>query len=109
MYNNDKIIEKRMKEKQNRIDKAIAMKEKQIAYFNSLNAAIARCPDGTLEEIIEWRDLFLKEWREWYLKETTPQPVDFDEAQEKWDEHKQKLYNKESEDDENRKIQAGLN
>ncbi|OGT23780.1 MAG: hypothetical protein A2W47_04330 [Gammaproteobacteria bacterium RIFCSPHIGHO2_12_38_15] len=70
------IIEKRIKEKQKRIDAAIASREKSIAYFNSLNAAIsllaATIKEGTILDpkafIQEWRDTFYQLWQEWYLE-----------------------------------------
>ena len=68
-----------MKEKQARIDKAIAMKEKSIAYFNSVNAAIsllAQNIEGKIEaeemkkSLVYWRDWFFSQWRAWYMEET---------------------------------------
>jgi len=66
--------------KQKKIDARCNLKDKQIAYFNSLNAAISRCPTGTLDEIIKWRDNFLQEWEKWYVNETTPKPIDMEKA-----------------------------
>ena len=72
-------------EKQERIDKAINSREKSIAYFNSVNAAIElvktrygmKISDNKTEElekfIITWRDWFYSQWQEWYLS-TLPQP-----------------------------------
>jgi hypothetical protein len=62
-----KTIEQMYNEKQKRIDRAINAKEKSIAYMNSVNAAIARCPEGSLEEILEWRDKFYSAWQDWYM------------------------------------------
>lgn len=61
-----KSVSQMFEEKQERITSRIAIKDRSIAYFNSLNAAISRCPTGTLEEIIKWRDDFYKEWETWY-------------------------------------------
>jgi len=67
-----------MREKQARIDKAIDRKEKQIAYFNSLNAAIqvatARLKknadsDTWFGEIMSWREQFYMAWENWYKEE----------------------------------------
>jgi hypothetical protein len=51
-----------------RIDKSIENKNKQIAYFNSVNSAIARNPEGSLKEILKWRDDFIDAWRAWSLE-----------------------------------------
>ena len=61
------VIGQRMEEKQGRIDKAIENKNKQIAYFNSVNSAIARNPEGSLKDILKWRDDFIDAWRAWSL------------------------------------------
>ena len=65
-------------------------KSKDIAYFNSLNAAIQVVnpyfervvEEGDIDEakkirgyIIHWRDFFFKEWHKWWLKEN-PKPDD---------------------------------
>jgi len=66
-----------MIEKQERIDKAINQREKSIAYFNSVNAAIEmyRMINTDIEAIdedqhkviVKWRDWFYSQWQEWYL------------------------------------------
>jgi len=85
--NKDKIIEQRIKDKQKRIDKAIDRRDKSIAYFNSINAAInlygnfdqlakTNLTKKNIQEvIIEWRDWFYQEWLDWYEKENTIQPI----------------------------------
>ena len=97
-----------MKEKQARIDKAIAMKEKSIAYFNSVNAAIsllAQNIEGKIEaeemkkSLVYWRDWFFSQWRAWYMEETTPKPLTMEQI-EKANENWQKKYNQESQLDE---------
>jgi len=71
-------------EKQKRIEIRCNLKDKQIAYFNSLNAAIALLGISQAKDkkafIKKWRDWFLEEWAEWYAKETTPQPVSQEDA-----------------------------
>ena len=70
-----KSIEQFVVEKQKRIDKAIASKEKSIAYMNSVNSAIALIKDNYKNldeadmkaEIVKWRDYFYQLWQEWYL------------------------------------------
>ena len=62
-------------DKQRKIDKRCNIKDKQIAYFNSVNASIELLKDKALEkEVMEkelryWRNWFLKEWKQWYLDE----------------------------------------
>ena len=75
MYRNkDKIIEKRMREKQKRIDKRISIKDRNIAYFNSLNSAIAFCQaflkpeEVDFAKILQVREQFYGEWEAWYEK-----------------------------------------
>ena len=55
-------------------------KDKSIAYFNSLNAAVQMVKDLTIKKseekaIIKWRDWFIERWQEWYF-ENMPTPVD---------------------------------
>ena len=46
------------------------VKDKQIAYFNSVNAAVELVKGkASKEEIREWRDWFYEEWQKFYLKE----------------------------------------
>jgi len=84
MENSNEIIEKRIKEKQARIDKAINIREKSIAYFNSVNSAIelakfnAKKTDGNekiQQKLLEWRDWFYQQWQEWYLDEVIPEKL----------------------------------
>ena len=77
--NMGKSIEQMHIEKQKGIKDAISRKEKSIAYFNSVNAAIQLiCEYGQVppetsrddyfqEEIPKWRDWFYEEWCNWYL------------------------------------------
>ena len=58
--------EKIRQEKQDRIDKAIGNRDKSIAYFNSLNAAIQITQKK--DEIVEWRNWFYQQWKVWHLK-----------------------------------------
>ncbi len=77
-----KSIEQFIKEKNERIDKLIEKKEKSIAYFNSVNAAVALLGSkATKKKIIEWRDFFYTEWRRWYLDNIIPQPKPLTETQ----------------------------
>jgi hypothetical protein len=63
----DKNIKEAMDIKQKRIENAIDRKERGIAYFNSLNSAIAYCKQGTsIEEVLKIRDRFYQEWKNWY-------------------------------------------
>ena len=67
----DKIIEKRIREKQKRIDKRISIKDRNIAYFNSLNSAISflQATKGDkfdFSELLKVRDQFYAEWEIWY-------------------------------------------
>ena len=84
MENSNEIIGKRIKEKQARIDKAINIREKSIAYFNSVNSAIelakfnAKKTDGNekiQQKLLEWRDWFYQQWQEWYLDEVIPEKL----------------------------------
>jgi len=84
MENSNEIIGKRIKEKQARIDKAINIREKSIAYFNSVNSAIelakfkAKKTDGNekiQQKLLEWRDWFYQQWQEWYLDEVMPEKL----------------------------------
>ena len=97
-----KTIEQMYNEKQQRIDKAIDMKNRSIAYFNSVNAAISVVGiekglweqsegEQKRESLIKWRDWFYNEWKEWFLKETTPQPVDLDKAEKQGEEFKKNV------------------
>ena len=71
----DKIIEQRMEKKQERINRAIANKEKSIAYFNSVNSAISLLGGkANKKSIIKWRDWFYKIWQEWYLENMEIEP-----------------------------------
>jgi len=61
------------KQKQQRIDRAINMREKQIAYFNSVNSAIAKQKEGwDWDTFIIDRDKFIELWQEWYLENVEP-------------------------------------
>lgn len=64
-------IEKAVELKNQRIKKAISHRDKQIAYFNSVNAAIQLCSTikNTINQsdIIKWRDWFFEQWQEWYV------------------------------------------
>jgi len=84
MENSNEIIGKRIKEKQARIDKAINIREKSIAYFNSVNSALelakfkAKKKDGNekiQQKLLEWRDWFYQQWQEWYLDEVMPEKL----------------------------------
>ena len=84
MENSNEIIGKRIKEKQARIDKAINIREKSIAYFNSVNSAIelakfkAKKTDGNekiQQKLLEWRNWFYQQWQEWYLDEVIPEKL----------------------------------
>ena len=84
MENSNEIIEKRIKEKQARIDKAINIREKSIAYFNSVNSALelakfkAKKTDGNekiQQKLLEWRNWFYQQWQEWYLDEVIPEKL----------------------------------
>ncbi len=71
-------IKEAMDLKQSRIDKAIDKKEKQIAYFNSLNAAIAhwsKFPDAKVDDILLLRDKFYAEWKNWYAQNILDEQV----------------------------------
>ena len=67
--------------KHERIKKAINHRDKQIAYFNSVNSAISLlngAPDtskarvGGVEPLQEkirfWREWFYQEWQNWYIE-----------------------------------------
>lgn len=57
------------KQKQQRIDRAINMREKQIAYFNSVNSAIAKQKEGWDWDMFKNdRDKFIGLWQEFYLE-----------------------------------------
>jgi len=112
--NQDQIIEKRIKDKDDRIDRVIAIKEKSIAYFNSVNSAIAFV-DALLhekndietiqQEIRRWRNWFYEEWQNWYQIQTKPRTIT-DEGITWANEEFQKKYNQNSQlDDINREIE----
>jgi len=55
-------------EKQKNIERSLSQTQKSIAYFNSLNSAIALLGNkATKKNLIKWRDWFYQIWREWYL------------------------------------------
>jgi len=60
-------------EKRREIEKRVNIKDQNIAFFNSLNSAIALIKDKNLDKnemkkmIVEWRDWFMDEWRAFYL------------------------------------------
>lgn len=65
--------------KQKNIRDRCNLKDKQIAYFNSVNAAISLLGEkATKEKIIEWRSWFYCQWEIWYEK-TNPAPLSFEE------------------------------
>ena len=95
------LIEKRTEEKNVRIDKAIENKNKQIAYFNSVNSAIARNPEGSLKDILKWRDDFIDAWRAWSLDNMV------EDGTGAWSSKKQEVYNDNSKvDDINQDLQV---
>jgi len=63
---------------------------KQIAFFNSVNAAIQMVNSGkAIKEgkeqkwtkmLEDWRDWFYGRWFKWYEKETTIQPISFEQG-----------------------------
>lgn len=56
------------KERQKKIEARCNLKDKQIAYFNSVNSSIALLGKGaSKKDLIEWRNWFISEWQEWYL------------------------------------------
>jgi len=74
----EKIIQQRVKEKEQRIEKYVDRKEKQIAYFNSLNRAIQvalgrqkkwKDMEELFGEIMTWREQFYQAWLNWFLSE----------------------------------------
>jgi len=73
--------EKIKSDKQKRIDKAISSREKSIAYFNSVNSAIAlvgeryKQPTKNKQAIIYWRDWFYDQWRDWYMEGVVVEPA----------------------------------
>jgi len=91
-------------------------KNRQIAYFNSVNAAISLfgtfsdidkshlTEEDIRENVVKWRDWFYKEWAKWHQKETTIQPIS-DEISKKINEKWQEKYNADSEMDD---INAGI-
>ena len=70
--------------KDKRIQSFQARKDKQIAYFNSLNAAISflnglsesdkshLSEKDYQENIMRWRDWFFEQWQNWYLDNIVP-------------------------------------
>jgi len=63
-------------EKQQSIKKAIAQKEKSIAFFNSVNATIALLGNkATKKKIQTWRDWFYQEWMDWAISNIVPEPT----------------------------------
>ena len=60
-------------EKQTAINKRIDIKDKNIAYFNSVNAAINKQQGKDWDWVmwVEDRDRFFAEWEKWYEEATT--------------------------------------
>jgi len=74
-------IEKAIKEKQARIDKAMDRKSKEIAFFNANNCAvqvISNCileytKDEDLKRLLQsWRDWFYQEYLTWFFENILP-------------------------------------
>ena len=87
--NKDQRITDMFHEKQENIRKNMDKKTKDIAYFNSLNAAINLVSGGkyTKDEILEWRDFFFDEWVKWQAEEEKREDQeDEDETIRKFDE-----------------------
>lgn len=85
-------------EKQSRIDRAINMKEKSIAYFNSVNSAISlvapykgMTEKEMKEDLIIWRNWFFEQWQEWYIEQTEVPKIDLDKAFQKGEEYKKNV------------------
>ena len=62
-------------------------RDKSIAYFNSLNAAVQMVKDLSItlkkseeKSIIKWRNWFIEQWKEWYF-ENMPSPVELVDPQ----------------------------
>lgn len=89
-------IDEAVKNKQDRIDKAIDIREKSIAFFNSTNSAIEMIKafggEGLdmKKELVLWREWFYSQWETWHNGENVS-------ADSKWTEHKQAIYNQDSE------------
>jgi hypothetical protein len=89
-------INEAVKNKQDRIDKAIDIREKSIAFFNSTNSAIEMIKafggEGLdmKKELVLWREWFYSQWETWHNGENV-------NADSKWTEHKQAIYNQDSE------------
>mgnify|MGYP001612641632 CR=1 FL=1 len=86
---NQKRIERLYKDKIQRIDRAIASKEKSIAYMNSVNSAIQVQTGNKFnwKQFVKDRNKFYELWQEWYLENMAIEPKkltreDFIEAQE---------------------------
>jgi len=73
-------IQEAMELKNKRILKAINHRDKQIAYFNSVNSAISLVgenlnalkgggePENIKKNIVHWRNWFYEQWQEWYIE-----------------------------------------
>lgn len=80
----NKEIQQAIENKQRRIDRAIDIKQKSIAYFNSVNSAISliavirgkkeAIDTGNItNDLIKLRDWFYQQWQEWYLDSIEPE------------------------------------
>jgi hypothetical protein len=66
-------------ERDKKIERRCSIKDKQIAYFNSVNAAInlvlgiKKSPNK--DDIVKWRDWFYEEWQNWYIDNIPIEPT----------------------------------
>ena len=81
MNNQQQQIKKNMDLKQKRIQSFQEKKDKSIAYFNSLNAAIQivssynkkmEFTKAGLRSVFVLRDIILEEWENWYINNIVP-------------------------------------
>ena len=91
-------IQRNIEDKNRRIDKSIEIREKSIAFFNSVNSAIEMLKflggeKDIKQELVAWREYFYAEWKLWHELQTKA------DATLLWDNKKQELYNEKSEID----------
>lgn len=70
--------EKIREEKQKHIERAISQRERSIAYFNSVNAAIEKQKNKKHWNWKKWekdRDRFYEAWQNWFLENMPQTPI----------------------------------
>lgn len=89
-YKKSKTPEQMFDIKQEKIDLRCNIKDKNIAFFNSINSAIQMTNAGKsikdnkdqkwTDILVDWRNWFYHQWEMWYLRETTPQAINMKKA-----------------------------